>query len=886
MAKDEKAISKIPTAAVKNLGSMKVTRTSKYLNVSAKWDFPSTAFDKKRDDRLEGVLVRFQIDTKGIDDSTLTIKNNGKKNASISGVSGIYKDFQRNGEAKSQMWKLINRKQFYPVKGNNLVTYKQAKVYTIVAKQKDIKWNKKTKRWTIPAKGLTAKWVAASTITKKKIPTWATVSARVTKPKTKSQFYKSLTAEKESRYVVSKGKKQTRVDGIAVTVQGWNQKSAKNTKYILVKKPAKNPSKAGYYQYDKTKTPKYFKTTDTTVVKGRKYYTRKDTVKFVNTVPKQIAYFNFSPPDNPSLKFEVKGEGTNHNLVYSFESKIDSSSKKERYDTHYELYYSRGIKSSAKAFYQAGPNKPSRNPTKIPAYSKNDTRTKFTLNVNPNNYLKKVRAVKVTKNGKTKTEWQDTYVSGLQEGEWIQFDLYYYNRGIAGPSVNTKKGKYQGADPVLGQMKKQSYLFAWPYETIPSNPIREGQHYRIPFKVAPKTGGSKEKRRTSKYTLQRLSNFRPDADNVEKWTSRQWMSAAAAADNWRDVYSIGSGELEFSDNVRDAAFEPSRRTYYRIKSEPVVAGLPCLYSDPVVVAGYTAVANISNDVCEILELSNYDDGKATRVVVGFTRTYTGFLAVQDPPRSPKDGNLYEKTSTGSVVDGDGTRYAPTQDTTPMNNKTYYEQLSSGNRVLNSNGTEITWAEVGYAWRSNMSLGKMEIYDSDTAPTDRLAYWNKEKKDANGNTVHDKSGNIVYEHRADIEARIKAGFTLWNVDALRKNPPSVPQGSKTKHFHSVYLTNLEIGKSYYIRARRFLKGADNSTDDLFGSYGKFIQNKKETRITPRSRPKKVRLSAPSVLAYGSSVDLSWAFDDVNYRKRDVHDNAATKISDMGVQDRKQ
>ncbi len=837
--KKEVAFKGKPKVAVKNLSAPTVTKgPNNTLVVQAKWDYQKDSFSKKNAYRFEGVVIRFEIDSGNEEDTIGTISGNGTRNAAIKKVNVNYKK-ERSlfGQIKTNTWKTINRKGYYPYadsKDYDVQKLDKVKVYTLT---KNPTWNKKTKTWNLPKNGVKVRWMGQAQAKKKKKWSELRKKSRTAsdRPKKGTMFYKSLKgSEIKTRTERKRGKKKPMLDGIAVTVQGYNRKGDNvHWVYAEVKSITSkvNPKAKGYYEQPDKNKKIYKSTKDTKPKTGKKYYYRTDKLtatmedKAKDSPPKQISYFNFQKPNNPSVTMKVGGQGTDHTLSMEFKSEIDKTNKKERLDTWYETYYSYGTRS---------PNNPdiyvSTSPTRIPKYSSTNTSSKFTVSINPNTYLTRTEKKKdkygnpVYKQNKDGTYAKDSkgklirdtkttyeYVTGLEEGEWLQFDVYYFNRGIAGTSVSNNTA----ANPslkVLEKSNKKTFLYAWPYETKITSVTREGQHYRIKFTTVPTF--NYEKRRTSKYVLQRLGNFRPEGEHVERWTKAQWNTAAAASENWKDVYSIGSHEFAFSDNVRDAAFEPSRRTYYRIKSQPLIEGLPNLYSDPKVIDGYTDVAKITKDVGKIFKLALQDNGRCVFVAAGFNRTAMEYLLVQDPPRNPKEDGLYEKANNG-------TGFKETKDTLALNGKEYYEKVDEENIVLNSNGSEISWSKYRNAWDSNDKPSTLDIYDSVTPPRVNTTELRKAQNAQGG---------------------------AWGLP------------SKYAYFHTAYIYGLEMGTPYYFRFRRFLKDSDASQEDQYTKYVTYDYGGSETPIIPRPRPAKVMLTAPPTIQEGSSISLSWSYDD--------------------------
>lgn len=820
------SISKPCASKVTGLAA-KVAKSGYKLAVSASWKVPSSATNGSSSSRAEGSIYSFALSSNVNYDATTM--SDGGTNFVFSGPNGTttieedpryrktgYHSTTKNNKAS---WSGFDRRLAYPFTKKS-TTMKFVKVYTYNGVAATWLGN----RWYLePNWMLDYKWIRTSDLKSLGITSWDAISRNPLDPGWSTgmvRFYKSLTDPSETTTHKTVGGLAPTIDRISILValvNRWNYEVSSYTEgtsfkrsgvltFKKVSKPKGSPRKNGYYirvKHDDGYVV-YYKDTNDAVIDGMTYYTTTfhgGDLFATNWLGYGIKYqrtlFKFEKPGNPSITTSVGKSDTNHTLTVRFKSTDDKSNKKERWDTKYSIYYSCGVRTSSDKFKVYGPYK-------LSDFSKSNTKLDFNVKIKPNSYLGKHNS--------------SAYVTSLEEGEWLKFDVHAKNRGMAGDSSIVKK----------------SFLYAWPHATVLNTPVREGQHYKIDFKVAKPTGNSANERRSTKsFTLQRLANYMPNGSKIQTWTNEQWKRSASESDAWTDVYSIGSEERAFSDNVHDAMFEPMHRTYYRVKSEPIIDGMPPIYSEPIVVPGYAVLANVANDPAEIIELSSVDNGRAVRVVVGFTRTSNLYVLSADPTKNPHSAGLYERyTDKNKKV-----RYRITPDTFARNGKNYYTKINS-NPILNSNGTEISWSDKNYGWKSSEQPSTFDCYDEEFGVYNRL--------NAVNGTINAKP--------TITESRIKK-FPKWKT-------------SKKSHFQTFYISGLELGREYWVRARRFLKGTELS-EDQYGAYAKFTKNGVETPVVPKSAPKKVRLATTSVISYGSAVDLSWTYDDIGWTTSEAY-----------------
>ena len=348
-------------------------------------------------------------------------------------------------------------------------------------------------------------------------------------------------------------------------------------------------------------------------------------------VPYAVASRKFSEPPVPKISHSVAGEASSHTITFDVTGDDGKESIfKERYDSLYTLRKTVGFLDNGKV----------KSSTEVIGTANTST-TKKTFQVKRNPSID-------MPSGRT--------ILGLQPNEYITYQLTVRNRGFAGDSNDVSN----------------SFTYACPDDVSVTSIVMQGQHYTITFNKATEEAGVEEAgvRYTTKYTLQRLSNYRPSGGGsdspVDDWSDIKWRDAAANDPSWTDVYTIGSGELRngigtFSDFVANAYAEPFRRTYYRILAQNDIYGMPGRQSLPFVVPGYLSIPSARNQTLDIVSLSSTQDGKAIMAVVAFDK---------------------KKTTDG-----------------------YYL----------SNGTEMSWDTADYAWSSTQPATSYDFKDETVAP---------------------------------------------------------------------------------------------------------------------------------------------------------------------------
>ena len=349
-------------------------------------------------------------------------------------------------------------------------------------------------------------------------------------------------------------------------------------------------------------------------------------------------------------------------------------------------------------------------------------------------------------------------IGNLKKDEYITYYVEAYNRGIAGDSALYKIDN------------KLPYItIARPADTkIVGNKInKSGGFCRIAYDLSGST------RVTETVTLQRLANWRPSgsgyATPVDDWTDQQWLNAAKnETSGWQDVYTVGKKVGVFSDPAYNAYAEPFKRTYYRVVPKNGLYmlgdGTP---SDPVVVAGYLEIPSARNEAFEFSYAAPTEDGKAIQVTAVFQKT---------------------KTSQGKI---------------------------------RSNGTEMSWSTLKYAWQSSSGPSTYDFTDKDY-----------------------KTVRITDEVIADKTAK---RFRLVNAD------------HKNWVLATYYLAGVNSGEKYYIKGRRFLKDSASRETDSYGKYACYEENGAQALVEVVGKPEEVKLTAPEKLVEGHDLSVTWTYD---------------------------
>ena len=585
-------IKKKVTAAVSGLKAPTRSETATKLVFTANWSYPDAAFNKKKDDRFQGVLVEWTIDTNSVKTSV--------KKGKIESLSGtkktkkVYKPYSGSNKKSSTLE--LNRSDFYPFVNARTL-------YVQLFKVTKASYNNKTRKWKI-TKSAQAKLVPLTTVNseEKKGAVYSKASltgfAKSKSPVGKT-FYKSKSAT--SKYTKYAASKKPIVYGVGVRVQGWNKMS-----------PTKAKKKA-----------------------------KKSSIVWDNSVPTQAAYFSFSGTNRPKTPTVTIGTGAqNHAVTYTITDDQDNGTNhQERYQTRTTLevavgYYDHGGPWRTTNGYRVVKDRYGNPHSCVP-----NTAETHSVSRIPNDDFSPL-------SGRT--------IQSLLPNEYVKYKLTADSQGIRGDSPDKDVCK--------------EILIARPHDVTINNVVKEGNFFRIQFTASVPTGGYA--RLTSRYTLQRLANYRPERGGrdvpVDDWIDSEWLDAASKETSaWTDVKVLGHDSFHmtqfFTDLVVDAEPQAFRRTYYRVVPSNDIDGLDGVPSKPFVAPGFLAIPSAMSQESKILSCSSAENGNSIMAVVAFKKT---------------------KTTDG---------------------------------YLNSNGTEMTWDTFEYAWNSSSLPSSYDFKDDVVQP---------------------------------------------------------------------------------------------------------------------------------------------------------------------------
>lgn len=633
MAKKSKVdISKQVTLAVSGLGKPKRENSA----FTASWTYNDNCFSEKRADRFQGVLIKWNDDTSGSASSVKTTKKTlksktktgkGKKKnvtktkVTIESVTGLDKRFtlkRASGKKATSSKYTLTRANYYPYtkKTTSYVAYPVTKVarsgnnylvYVNASKKAKIS---KASYDAYLATGVGVKMGSYNNAKKAyNLAASGYNAAKTARNKSKSKQYKKVNAV---AYVVQAQTTETplsKLYGVAVEVQGWNVKSPR---------------------------------------KGKAKKTTQSNVKWNKKAPTQAAYFPIGAPAQPTGTFSVgkaveDDPGVNHVMQIAVKSPNDKSGGKERLRCLNTCTCERSMNTNGSTFKLETVNVAVKDARGTSGCASTKLEN-YTISVDPNDYMTGYVTYQEYDSSlrRNVTRKVPRQVLGLVPGEYMIFRFKIIAQGYAGDS----------------SALTYSQTFAWPHTPTIRKIEDMGQHNRITFTVSGDNSKSHTKRYTTTYTLQRLANFKPSGYRVEDWSDAQWIQAANRSTSWTDVYVAEEEARQFSDTKRDSTPEPFNRTYYRIKAENEIVGMPALYSSPMVMPGFLRIPSARNEKVEFLAGGSSSDGKAIRLVIAFDCTET-------TPGYP-----------------------------------------------DSVGTEISWDQDSYAWNSNTGPSKFDAKDED------------------------------------------------------------------------------------------------------------------------------------------------------------------------------
>ena len=343
-------------------------------------------------------------------------------------------------------------------------------------------------------------------------------------------------------------------------------------------------------------------------------------------------------PIKPTLSAITVGDAeTNHKVSVTIKDTTDSKSKADRYDTEYKTYFERSMyysytKNGKKYLGLTG-----KTTGFVASASGVKTSKEFTVSLKPG-------SGNVITNGSGSLLTGGRDVMGLRSGEYLKIKVKARNRGMAGDSEWSAE---------------KTYTFAYPHKPVINSITKEGSFYRIKFSTSKEnyaTDASKKNAvyKTTKFVLQRCSNFRPN--DSDDWNDATWLKTVTDEGSFSDVSGkeVGPSERYFLENISDG--KPTTdfaRTYYRIKAENDV--YPAQYSKPFLCPDFKRVPSAANEKVKIIAAGNHDMGNALKVLY-----------------------VYKVTKTGDYA--------------------------------NSNGTELSWSEHEYAWESTENPSTFDAED--------------------------------------------------------------------------------------------------------------------------------------------------------------------------------
>lgn len=711
-----------PKLAVSGLAKPARQASGKNVTFYSGWKYPKKCFAETQSDRFQGVLVKWTLD---YDDKDTAASNAKKK------YTEKIKVKNRSGQ---EVTKTITKK----VKTGSLSGVKKSEVYYRVKTGSDA---------TEAAIAFDrSKYYPAGKVALKTVKVFKVVKAKYNDTKEKwvitSGKYSSTMTLPDLNAAEKRG---TVVPRSALAKKAKDDKLVGKLYYI-----SKTNSK--YTGIKKINAPKLYGVGVTvqgwnskSVSTNGKATTKKN-VGWETKVPSQAAYLSFNLPKPPEVSRSVAGEASAHTLTFSVDASADDgTSAYERYDSVYTLQVEKG-------YYDANHKWQHKKMTTIKNYSKvAETKKAFNVSRNPNLDMPDSRTL-----------------LSLEPNEYIRYHLKVYNRGFVGDGNETEEGKASGST---------WFTYARPDTPSIKDVSETGNRCVIKFERA----STKVTRYTTKYTLQRLANYRPSGagydEPVDDWSPDRWREVAERDSGWVDVYSIGAGELRnnaafFTDVAYAHRTDPFKRTYYRVKASNDIYGFDDEYSTAMVVKGFWEIPSAASQEAKVLSVTSEQDGLALKAIVAFKKT---------------------KTAQGAVK---------------------------------SNGTELSWDTVTYAWQSTTPPSSYDFKDS------------------------------IYNY-----------YLVTNdAKAAHKVLSPVPVTDKLEWFYSTYyIRGISQNEKYYIKARRFLKDTESRETESYGPYADYTVGDAVATVTATSLPKDVKLSVPERLVYGKDLSVTWTYDSDETQK---------------------
>lgn len=322
------------------------------------------------------------------------------------------------------------------------------------------------------------------------------------------------------------------------------------------------------------------------------------------------------------------------------------------------------------------------------------------------------------------------------------------------------------------EITSKEFTIAYPHTTTIKRITSQGQHYHIDFVVSGHNGTTR-KRKTKSFTLQRLRNYMPDEEDVDDWSDAKWLAYLKddMQANWSDVATLPPSTRSFSDNIYDAKPAGYTRTFYRIRANTDIESLSHVYSQPFALPFFNRIPSARNELTNILAIHSTEDGNGLQVVANFTKT---------------------KNSQG---------------------------------VFNSNGTELSWDQSSYAWKSNNQPASYDYYDN-------------------------KHGFSL------VTSALKNSNKVLGATTYKKLLANANVGT---YITTYYIGGLQSLTEYYVKARRFMKDTNVRKTESYGKYASYEKDGQIATIAPSKRPTDVKVSVPDEVVYGKDFSISWEYE---------------------------
>ena len=369
------------------------------------------------------------------------------------------------------------------------------------------------------------------------------------------------------------------------------------------------------------------------------------------------------------------------------------------------------------------------------------------------------------------TKWSKSwdlsgYITNMQAGKWVSVRAWAYARGIAGDNPSQAKAVYAERN------------ICFPVSSAPGTPTCDRKEARGRIKV-PVT-------RSGWWVTVQLQRKVGDGS---------WSDVSGAMDNQE------KGTISLYDSYGDVMPEPGERVWYRIKttrdnytSYSAAVRADCLYTAPPKI-----VCTASAAICQVTPNAT---GTEAAVVMGFTDSTANTGCELSWSDSKNAWNSTDPPSTHQFTGADGTRAASAKkynksrtvnlaNLTP--NTTYYCRVRryrtvDGNTLYSGYSGIFAFTARANAASSRLGIVSVDPVDSGTGAK-VVVGWTE-------STAYDGT-ELSWSTDADAwrsNVRPETMQATWE-DAARQSTA----WTKTQ---TIYLRNLELGRTYYIRARRY------------------------------------------------------------------------------------